>query len=124
MILDTNAFSALAEGDPEIDRLARYEFPSITAITLGEYRFGVAGSIRRAKYEDWLDGILGTIRVFGISKETADYYSEIRHDLKRIGRPIPANDLWIAAIVRERNETLVTRDRHFDVVPNLTVMSW
>lgn len=124
MILDTNAFSALAEGDPQIDRLTRYELPSITAITLGEYQFGVVGSTRRAKYEDWLEGILDTIHVFEVSKETARHYSAIRYELKRIGRPIPSNDLWIAAIVRERKETLVTRDGHFAAVPGIVVMSW
>jgi predicted nucleic acid-binding protein len=45
-------------------------------------------------------------------------------DLKRMGKPIPVNDLWIAALCRQYLLPVVTRDRHFDVVPNLQRLGW
>ena len=51
-------------------------------------------------------------------------YAAVRDELKRIGRPIPANDLWIAALVRKYALTLLSRDRHFDFVPRLKRVTW
>jgi len=37
---------------------------------------------------------------------------------------IPDNDMWIAAIARQHNLTLITCDKHFDAVDELTLESW
>lgn len=51
----------------------------------------------------------------------AEHYAEIRLTLKQKGRPIPDNDMWIAAICRAHDATLLTFDRHFAEVPGLQV---
>ncbi|MGB6946720.1 MAG: PIN domain-containing protein [Bryobacteraceae bacterium] len=64
-------------------------------------------------------------REFGqIVRETAERYSEIRSELKAAGTPIPANDLWIAALVRHRHMRLVTRDGHFRGIRGIHTLSW
>lgn len=55
---------------------------------------------------------------------TASQYAEVRDELKRSGRPIPGNDLWIAALGRRHAMPLVSRDRHFDFVPGLKRPNW
>jgi tRNA(fMet)-specific endonuclease VapC len=55
---------------------------------------------------------------------TAETYAVLKAELARIGRPIPDNDLWIAAIARQWDLPLATRDAHFAVVPGLTILTW
>jgi predicted nucleic acid-binding protein len=50
---------------------------------------------------------------------TAEHHARVFVQLKRAGTPIPDNDVWIAAIVLEHNLTLVTRDRHFECIPQI-----
>jgi len=53
------------------------------------------------------------------ARETAEHYARIFVQLKRAGTPVPDNDLWIAAIALEFDLTLITRDRHFERIPQL-----
>jgi len=48
----------------------------------------------------------------------------VRDELKRSGRPIPGNDLWIAALARQHALPLLSRDRHFDLVPGVQRIGW
>jgi predicted nucleic acid-binding protein len=52
------------------------------------------------------------------------HYAEVRDELKRSGRPIPGNDLWIAALARQHALPLLSRARHFDFVPGLKRVAW
>jgi predicted nucleic acid-binding protein len=125
MILDTNAVSAAADDDPAIIAiLARAEQVAIPVIVLGEYRYGIAQSRRRAAYENWLTGLLHDCFVLDINEPTTHYYAEIVLELKRIGRPIPTNDLWIAALCRQHSLPLLSRDRHFDLVAGTKRIGW
>jgi tRNA(fMet)-specific endonuclease VapC len=54
--------------------------------------------------------------------ETAEQYARIFAQLKRAGTPVPANDLWIAAIVLQHNLRLITRDGHFERIPQLLLL--
>ncbi|HKE24328.1 MAG TPA: PIN domain-containing protein [Bryobacteraceae bacterium] len=60
-----------------------------------------------------------TVNVLSPAPETAEHYARRFVQLKRAGTPIPDNDLWIAALAPEHNLSLVTRDRHFDCIPQL-----
>lgn len=125
MILDTNALSAMAENDPGIDGLLlKAEQLAVPAIVLGEYLHGIGQSRHRDKYEHWLEGVLRDVRLLPVEARTAREYAAIRTELKRSGRPIPANDLWIAALAREHAMPVISRDRHFDCVPRLQRVVW
>lgn len=56
--------------------------------------------------------------------ETAEAYGRLKFQLRRKGRPIPENDLWIAALCVQHGRTLVTRDAHFAEVEGLATASW
>jgi tRNA(fMet)-specific endonuclease VapC len=125
MILDTNALSAAADDDPAlIALLARAEQMAIPVIVLGEYRHGIAQSRNRVSYENWLTGLLNDCLVLDINEPTTHHYAEIALELKRKGKPIPTNDLWIAALCRQHSLPLASRDRHFDVVAGSKRIEW
>lgn len=125
MILDTNALSAAADDDSAlIAILARSDQMAIPVIVLGEYRYGIAQSRHRASYERWLEGLLQDCIVLDINEATTHCYAEISVELKRMGKPIPTNDLWIAALCRQHALPLLSRDRHFDAVPGTKRIDW
>jgi tRNA(fMet)-specific endonuclease VapC len=125
MILDTNALSAAADDDPAIIRLlARADQIAIPVIALGEYRYGIAQSRHRASYAEWLKSLLNDCLVLDANEPTTHYYAEITLELKQKGRPIPTNDIWIAALCRQHSLPLLSRDRHFDLVPRIRRIGW
>ena len=125
MIVDTEALSAAADSDPAVLAiLGRAEQMAIPVIVLGEYRYGIAQSRRRASYESWLTGLLRDCLVLDINEPTTQHYAQIVLDLKRLGKPIPTNDLWIAALCRQHSLPLLSRDRHFDLVAGTKRIAW
>src|SRR5262245_36486809 len=125
MILDTNALCAFADGiRPVVVQLATADELHIPVIVLGEYRFGIATSRRRQQYEAWLARGRASWNIIPIVKETATHYASIRQQLKRAGVPLPANDFWIAALARQHDLPILSRDTHFDAVPGLSRLSW
>jgi tRNA(fMet)-specific endonuclease VapC len=125
MILDTNALSAAADDDPGLAAvLARAEQIALPVIVLGEYRHGIAQSRNRASYENWLAGLLHDCMVLDIQEPTTHHYAEMTLELKRKGKPIPTNDIWIAALCRQHSLPLLSRDRHFDLVAGIKRIGW
>ena len=125
MILDTNALSAAADDDPAVIAvLARADEMAIPVIVLGEYRHGIAQSRNRESYESWLAGLLRDCVVLDITEPTTHYYAELVLELKRKDKPIPTNDLWIAALCRQHSLPLLSRDRHFDLVAGNKRIGW
>jgi tRNA(fMet)-specific endonuclease VapC len=125
VILDTNALSAFVDGDAGVGEVLRSEpRAAIPVIVLGEFRYGIAPSRHRGEYEAWLDSNLPYFDILQVTEETAITYAGLRVALRRSGRPIPANDAWIAALGLQHNLSVLTRDEHFDVVPNLVRRSW
>lgn len=125
MILDTNALSGAADGDPgALEIIAGAERIAVPVIVLGEYRIGIAQSRHRKEYEEWLREWVATVTVLDVERETADHYAKIGLELKKTGRPIPSNDLWIAALCGQHSLPLLSRNRHFDVVPGLKRLEW
>lgn len=68
--------------------------------------------------------VLPLIVVVPMGRETAAFYSRTRFALKRKGRPIPENDIWIAAQCLEHSWKLATDDEHFAYVDGLDVERW
>lgn len=125
MILDTNGLSAMAEGESALESTLRKAAEIyVPVIVLGEYRYGISQSRKRAHYERWLVQYLPAFRVLEIDERTTISYSAVRTELKKAGTPIPSNDVWIAALCRQHSLPLLSRDRHFDAVSGITRLSW
>ena len=96
MILDTSGLSAMADGDMQLEPLLQRALEiAIPAIVLGEYRYSIRQSRHQRRYELWLADVLSSCRVLVVDEGTASQYAEVRDELKRMGRPIPANDLGL-----------------------------
>ena len=125
MILDTNALSAFVDGQAGVaDALRRVGRAALPVIVLGEFRYGIAVSRHRAAYEAWLETYLHRFDILEVTDETAVTYAGLRVALKRAGRPIPANDAWIAALALQYRLAVLSRDQHFDAVPGLERKAW
>lgn len=125
MILDTNALSAVVEGDPVLAPLLQSAAQiAIPVIVLGEYRYGISHSRNRRQYEEWLTEYLRSFRILEVEERTTIPYGAVRSELKKAGTPIPSNDVWIAALCRQHALRLLSRDRHFDLVPGIQRVNW
>lgn len=125
MILDTNAVSALFIGDPALGEvLAGEQRHHLPVIVIGEYRYGLLRSRYRGQLERLLETLIRESLVMQVDEETAEVYAQVRDELRRSGRPIPENDLWIAALARQHRQPVVSRDGHFDDVPDLQRVTW
>jgi len=125
LLLDTNAVSDFAESEPAImELLAEVQVLALPVVVVGEYRFGIAQARNVADYHLWLERLITQTDVLNITDETTLHYAEVRLDLKRIGRPIPMNDVWIAALCRQHELPILSRDQHFDVVPKIKRLAW
>jgi tRNA(fMet)-specific endonuclease VapC len=125
VILDTNGLSAVADGDGALEPILRRASEiAVPVIVLGEYRYGIQQSRDRQRYQQWLTESLPSFRVLDVDEATAISYATVRHELKRAGTPIPSNDAWIAALCRQHSFSLLSRDRHFDLVRGLDRIDW
>ncbi len=125
MILDTNALSAFVDGDANLGAILRRQArAALPVVVLGEFRYGIALSKRRASYEAWLSSYLPMFEILPVTDETSVAYAALRVALKRSGRPIPANDAWIAALALQHGLRVLSRDEHFDAVPHLERETW
>lgn len=124
-LLDTNIIIALFAGESAIkDNLAQADEIFVPSIATGELYFGARKSERAKENLARVDEFVMNNVVLGCDLETARRYGEIKNALKTKGRPMPENDVWIAAIAVQHSLTLITRDAHFSQVENLTVATW
>ena len=125
LILDTNALSAAAEELADVmGILAGVQQLALPVVVIGEFRYGIAQSRHRARYRRWLDGLITDCTVLDVTEQTTHHYAAINVELRQAGKPIPANDLWIAALCRQHGLPLLSRDRHFDVVSGIQRLDW
>jgi tRNA(fMet)-specific endonuclease VapC len=125
VILDTNVISAMAERDTALERvLPDVASQFIPVICLGEYRAGIIQSKVRKELERWLDQLEQSRTVLCLERDTSHHYASIIADLRRRGRMIPINDVWIAALALQHNSPVLSRDAHFDQVKNVHRIGW
>jgi tRNA(fMet)-specific endonuclease VapC len=120
--LDTNAYTAFMLGRPEARAIlgGAHEI-SLSAIVIGELLAGFAAGARESKNRAELGKFLSSprVKVRPITEGSADYYARVYSALRRKGRPIPTNDLWVAASALEHGLRLYTYDAHFAEIDGL-----
>lgn len=123
--LDTNRVRDWVDGDRAvIELLETVDDLFIPFFVVAELRVGFAGGDRRAANERKLLSFLSVpgVSVLMPDMATTHHYAAVWRALKRIGKPIPNNDVWIAALCVQHGVPLYTRDRHFGHVPDLAVL--
>ena len=125
MLLDTNALSALANGDVALVRVLPPDRPwYLPSIVLGEYRYGLLKSNRRAELERWLDKIEESCGILAADEITARHYAVLRDAVAGEIVEIPYHDLWIGALALQHNFSVVSRDGHFNKMPGVRRIGW
>ena len=123
-MLDTSAYAHFKRGNEQASSALR-KSPEILlpTVVLGELWAGFEVGSKRDQNRQGLDAFLSSPRVAlaPITGETAARYAVIYAYLRVNGRPIPTNDLWIAALAMEHGATLLTADAHFLHVPQILV---
>lgn len=122
ILIDTNAYTAFMLGDATVvEVVAHAEQIYLNSIVLGELLGGFAAGTREAKSRAELARFLDSPRVeiVPVTAQTADSYALVYSSLRRKGRPIPTNDLWIAASALAHGAALLTQDTHFGQIEGL-----
>lgn len=127
-LLDTNIIIAIFKGGSAVvARAESSEDVLVPAVAFGELYYGARKSGKSGKPEQNVERVsqlASSSVVLKIDSETAREYGLIKNDLRQRGKPIPDNDLWIAALATQHGLTLVSRDKHFSNVPGLAIESW
>jgi tRNA(fMet)-specific endonuclease VapC len=125
VLLDTNILIALLEGDEAVlSHLDRTPEVFIPAVALGELFFGAAKSGRPSENTARVERFAVGRAIVPCDLDVAREYGRLRQRLKEKGRPLPENDIWIAAAAKRHGMVLVTRDRHFQEVEDLQTADW
>ena len=120
--LDTNRYVDLAKGDEAVVQTVEFsETVYLPFIVLAELRAGFAAGRNIKANERALGAFLAKagVDILYADESTIDVYALLYRQLRQQGTPIPAHDLWIAALVVQHGLVLLTRDAHFDVLPQI-----
>jgi len=125
LLLDTNAVSSLLMGEAGIHELlsedTRHALP---VIVVGEYRFGLLRSRSQRQLEPLLNRLILESELLIVDDATTRHYAVVREGLRRKGRPLPENDVWIGALAIQHRLGVATRDEHFDEIAGLVRHGW
>ena len=124
-LLDTNILIAIFAGDPSVQQqLNQHGEVFVPIIALGELYYGAERSTRVLPNKTRIDELAASSEVLGCDIETSRQSGKIKNSLRAKGRPIPENDIWIAAVAQQHGLTLVSRDIHFQEVDSLALEVW
>jgi tRNA(fMet)-specific endonuclease VapC len=122
VLLDTNAYTALFRGHEGVAaRVRGAAHVLVSTVVAGELLFGFRNGSRFDANRDELEDFLSSpyVELLPVTLVTADRFGRIAASLRRKGRPLPTNDIWIAAHAMESGADLLSFDRHFEHVEGL-----
>jgi tRNA(fMet)-specific endonuclease VapC len=121
--LDTNIVIDVLNNKSEVIKLLKNYHEIYLPVTVcGELLFGAKNSAKRQDNELRFREFFRRCRVLNVNELVAETYSEIRKQLKDKGRPLPENDIWIAAICLVNDLPLATHNKHFEEIEKLTLV--
>ena len=124
-LLDTNIIVArFADDEGVLIQSRDADAIFVPSIVLGELYFGARKSGRVDANVRRVDDLAASEAILHCDVETARHYGLVKNQLRLIGKPIPENDIWIAAVAVQHDLTLVTHDAHFANVANLRTERW
>ncbi len=122
LLLDTNAFTRFLGGDEKtLAWLAQADLVYMSVFVLGELYAGFRAGAKDRENRRLLDGFLdkSSVSFLQATRETAEIFGLVKNTLRKSGRLIPINDIWIAAHTLETGSILLTYDNHFSGIPGL-----
>jgi tRNA(fMet)-specific endonuclease VapC len=98
---------------------------AISSVTVAEMMYGVAKSQHKERNKSALESFLAPLEIVDFDFKAAQQYGVIRAYLEKMGAPIGAYDLMIAANALSLGLVLVTNnEREFQRIPDLIVENW
>lgn len=123
LALDTNIAIDVLNGNKHIIQLLEEVSTLFLPVTVcGELLFGAKNSGRPVDNEKLFRQFISACELLPNNLAIAETYAEIRKKLKDKGRPIPENDIWIAANCIAHGIPLASRDKHFKEVEGLELV--
>jgi tRNA(fMet)-specific endonuclease VapC len=124
-LLDTNIIIALFANDAVIiEQIKDAGEVFIPSVVIGELYYGAQRSGRIKANTERVHEFATESVVLSCDVETARRYGEIKNELRKKGRLIPENDIWVAALALQYDLALVSRDEHFGQIPGLHTEAW
>lgn len=124
-LIDTNALIKLMARDPSLRWRIDHNFRCfLSFISIGELYAGAHQSSRRASNLGEIQRICQEMPILPWDLEIADHYGRIHALLRAKGKPIPQNDVWIAATAMRHGLALITLDQHFSFIDGLPTEIW
>lgn len=125
VLLDTNAIIALQRENEALKKLLSIATDVfVPAVAIGELYYGAYKSQRVEDNRQNVAAFIANRVVLNVDANTADVYGQVKQRLRAKGRPIPENDIWIAALAIQYDLVLIADDAHFDEVDNLNWKRW
>jgi len=125
ILLDTNIIIELFKGNHSVTTsLETQQSVNIPFAVLGELYLGAYRSSNPKKHIKQVNDFLKKCNVLVADDETANNYALIKTELLNKGKPIPENDIWIAAIAKQYELKLITRDKHFTEIDGISIENW
>lgn len=113
--VDTNMAIEFIKGNQKVkDKLSKFNVTYLPITVVGELLFGAINSGKKEKKLLETKIFIEKCEILNINYIVAEKYAEIRESLKLKGKPIPENDIWIAATCSANNISLITNDKHFN----------
>lgn len=123
VILDTSIVIELFKGDQEVlNFLDRQQNVFIATAVLAELYLGAYRSANVQKHIDQIKAFLLECTVLSADQTTAETCAKLKAALLKKGKPIPENDIWIAATALQYDLPLYTNDKHFSEVDNISLV--
>jgi tRNA(fMet)-specific endonuclease VapC len=122
--LDSNAYIDAVGGSPVLETIDQADAIYLPAIVVGEILFGALNSGRPADNLRTATQFINNCAILPVDAAVAMQYARLRLTLKQAGKPLPENDLWIAATCIVHDVPLLTRDEHFRAIPELRQQDW
>lgn len=122
IIIDTNFYVAFKRNDAEaVNLLQRADYIGVNTVIFGEllagFRCGNKERDNRAELDRFLDS--ARVNLLVVDDETSEFYAQVFSELRQKGRPIPSNDLWLAASALQHGLALATFDDHFTHISSI-----
>jgi tRNA(fMet)-specific endonuclease VapC len=123
--IDTNIYSAFKQNNKSVVRqFQNFDLIGIDITVLAELYSGFKMGSKERRNRDELEEFINNPRIslFYHDESTAEYYAHIMTNLRSKGKPIPTNDIWIAAVALQNGLALYTLDKYFENVDGLILI--
>ncbi len=120
-LLDTNVIIRFIKNEGTLDDIFEESELYFSSVTLGELLFGAECSKKKEENAAVYSNFCSELEEIKIDSATAPFYAKIKAQLKKDGHPIPENDMWIAACAMAYGLTIVTADRHFSFIKDVSI---